>query len=82
MGTQGLGSSVWCVKSCARAIAALKKFSMKRDFIADRQYVLTRHGLVERLCLSPMISYCGAAEAQAVKMHTALHRWANLSQKR
>lgn len=86
VGIQGSESSVWCVKSLSRAIVALKKFSMKRDFLALHKRTAAHHGGVEapspsRLLMEgKTVSY--AAESQAVVMSAALHRWADWSQKR
>lgn len=92
MGTPGLDSSVWCVKSCIRTLAALKKFSMKKDFVAPQRCVqtwYTRYTGVKGLCLRPVaagssgrVSHREAAEAQAVMMLAALQRWAKGLQKR
>jgi hypothetical protein len=92
VGTPGLDSSVWCVKSCIRTLAALKKFSMKKDFMAPQRCVqtwYTRYTGVKGLCLRPVaagssgrVSHREAAEAQAVMMLAALQRWAKGLQKR
>lgn len=88
VGIQGPESSVWCVKSYTRAIAALKKFSMKRDFMAIHKRIATQHGGFERphpsrlLTEGKTVLYRDVAESQAVVMSAALHRWADWSQKR
>ena len=92
MGTPGLDSSVWCVKSCTRTLAALKKFSMKKDFMAPERCVrirYTRYRGVKGLCLRPVMAgssgsvfHREAVEVQAVTMQAALQRWAKGLQKR
>ena len=88
VGIQGPESSVWCVKSLTRAIVALKKFSMKRDFMALYKHTTAQHGEVEVpspsriLTEGKTVSHRDAAESQAVVMSAALHRWADWSQKR
>jgi hypothetical protein len=92
VGTPGLDSSVWCVKSCTRTLAALKKFSMKKDFMAPPRCAQThyaRYTGVKGLCLRPVtagssgrVSHREAADAQAVMILSALQRWAKGSQKR
>ena len=85
---QGPESGVWCVKSLTRAIAALKKFSMKRDFMSLYKFTATQHGGVQRPTPNRLLIDCktvthrDAAESQAVVMSAALHRWADWSQKR
>lgn len=92
MGTPGLDSSVWCVKSCIRTLAALKKFSMKKDFMAPQRCVqkrYTRYTGVKAISLRPVmagssgrVSHREAAEVQAVMMLAALQRWSEGLQKR
>ena len=89
MGTPDLDGSVWRVKSCIRVLAALKEFSMKKDFMAPQRCVLTRYTGVKEPRLRPVtagssgsVSHSEAAEAQAVMMQAALQRWAKGLQKR